>query len=291
MTKTTWRDNMIKKIIKGFTVLIGAAAALLAGGLTASAVTVDDVWNEARAYGYPEEMIQDYYNLARAEYTDESDWNEENLQKAIDEIRAHGQYLTTGPQVSQQVVTTTTAVPVTEPENPGDTVVPGTTAPANTEPPITLTMADGTTITRIGKKEFIALSYEEKQAYIATFPPAQQQFIIDNLSPEERRSLLKQLPMDKKLETIDGMAGVMDEFGIKLTVQDINDDTVKLTLRNEEGELIGQSSIGRDIVENTGYDRRRVYAAAAGLFIIALAGTILIIRRYSPKGNMTNEEK
>jgi len=280
---------MIKKIITGFTVLIGAAAALLAGGLTVSAVTVDDVWNEARAYGYPEEMIQDYYNLARAEYTDESDWNEENLQKAIDEIRANGQYLTTGPQVTQQIVTTTTAVSV--PENPDDSEVPGTAAPANTEPPITLTMTDGTTITRISKKEFIALSYEEKQAYIATFPPAQQQFIIDNLSPEERRSLLKQLPMDKKLETIDGMAGVMDEFGINLTVQDINDDTVKLTLRNEDGELIGQSSIGRDIVENTGYDRRWVYAAAGGLFIIALAGTILIIRRYSPKENATNEEK
>lgn len=280
---------MIKKIITGFTVLIGAAAALLAGGLTVSAVTVDDVWNEARAYGYPEEMIQDYYNLARAEYTDESDWNEENLQKAIDEIRANGQYLTTGPQVTQQIVTTTTAVSV--PENPDDSEVPGTAAPANTEPPITLTMTDGTTITRISKKEFIALSYEEKQAYIATFPPAQQQFIIDNLSPEERRSLLKQLPMDKKLETIDGMAGVMDEFGINLTVQDINDDTVKLTLRNEDGELIGQSSIGRDIVENTGYDRRWVYAASGGLFIIALAGTILIIRRYSPKENATNEEK
>lgn len=276
---------MIKKIITGLTVMIGTAAILFAGALTVNAVTVEDVWNEALAYGYPEEMVRDYYNLARAEYTDESDWNEENLQKAIDEIHKHGQYLTTGPQVTQPTVTTTTAVPAPDPE------VPGTSAPANTDPPITLTMADGTTFTRISKKEFISLSYEEKQAYIAAFPPAQQQFIIDNLSPEERRSLLKQLPMDKKLETIDGMAGVMEEFGINLTVQDINDNTVKLTLRDENGVLIGQSSIGSDVVENTGYDRRWVYVAAGGLFIIALAGTFLVTRRYSPKERASNEKK
>ncbi len=276
---------MIKKIITGLTVMIGTAAILFAGALTVNAITVEDVWNEALAYGYPEEMVRDYYNLARAEYTDESDWNEENLQKAIDEIHKHGQYLTTGPQVTQTTVTTTTAVPAPDPE------VPGTSAPANTDPPITLTMADGTTFTRISKKEFISLSYEEKQAYIAAFPPAQQQFIIDNLSPEERRSLLKQLPMDKKLETIDGMAGVMEEFGINLTVQDINDNTVKLTLRDENGVLIGQSSIGSDVVENTGYDRRWVYVVAGGLFIIALAGTFLVTRRYSPKERASNEKK
>lgn len=276
---------MIKKIITGLTIMIGTAAILFAGALTVNAVTVEDVWNEALAYGYPEEMVRDYYNLARAEYTDESDWNEENLQKAIDEIHKHGQYLTTGPQVTQPTVTTTTAVPAPDPE------VPGTSAPANTDPPITITMADGTTFTRISKKEFISLSYEEKQAYIAAFPPAQQQFIIDNLSPEERRSLLKQLPIDKKLETIDGMAGVMEEFGINLTVQDINDNTVKLTLRDENGVLIGQSSIGSDVVENTGYDRRWVYVVAGGLFIIALAGTFLVTRRYSPKERASNEKK
>lgn len=275
---------MIKKIITGFTVLIGTAAILFAGVLTVNAVTVDDVWNEARAYGYPEEMIQDYYNLARAEYTDESDWNEENLQKAIDAIHEQGQYyITTGPQVTQSAVTTTTAS--------ADPDVPGTSAPENTDPPVTLTMSDGTTITRISKKEFIALSYDAKQAYIATFPPDQQQFILDNLSPEERRSMLKQLPIDKKLETINGMADVMDEFGINLTVKDINDNTVKLALHDDNGVLIGQSSIGSNIVENTGYDRHWVYAAAGGLFIIALAGIIIVSRRYSSKERAANEKK
>ena len=152
-------------------------------------------------------------------------------------------------------------------------------------------MPDGTAISRISKKEFIALSYEAKQAYIATFPPAQQQFILDNLSPEERRSMLKQLPMDKKLETIDGMADVMDEFGINLTVKDIDDNTVKLALHDDKGTLIGQSTIGSDIVENTGYDRRWVFAAAGGLFVIAIAGIIIVSRRYPSKERKANEKK
>lgn len=276
---------MIKKLITGFSIMIGSAMILFGGALTVNAVTVDDVWNEARAYGWPEEMIQDYYNLARAEYTDESDWNDENLQKAIDAIHENGQYcITTGPQVTQPVVTTTTTASA-------DPDVPGTSAPENTDPPVTLTMPDGTAISRISKKEFIALSYDAKQAYIATFPPDQQQFILDNLSPEERRSMLKQLPMDKKLETIDGMADVMDEFGINLTVKDINDNTVKLALHDDKGTLIGQSTIGSDIVENTGYDRRWVFAAAGGLFVIAIAGIIIVSRRYPSKEREANEKK
>lgn len=276
---------MIKKLITGFSIMIGSAMILFGGALTVNAVTVDDVWNEARAYGWPEEMIQDYYNLARAEYTDESDWNDENLQKAIDAIHENGQYcITTGPQVTQPVVTTTTTASA-------DPDVPGTSAPENTDPPVTLTMPDGTAISRISKKEFIALSYDAKQAYIATFPPDQQQFILDNLSPEERRSMLKQLPMDKKLETIDGMADVMDEFGINLTVKDINDNTVKLALHDDKGTLIGQSTIGSDIVENTGYDQRWVFAAAGGLFVIAIAGIIIVSRRYPSKEREANEKK
>ena len=114
---------MIKKLITGFSIMIGSAMILFGGALTVNAVTVEDVWNEARAYGWPEEMIQDYYNLARAEYTDESDWNDENLQKAIDAIHENGQYcITTGPQVTQPVVTTTTTASA-------DPDVPGTSAP------------------------------------------------------------------------------------------------------------------------------------------------------------------
>ncbi len=284
---------MIKKIFMGFLISLGAAAALVAGGLTVSATTIDDVWQAAREEGWPESMIQDYYNLAQSEqyYGNSADWTEEQLQKAIEMIHSESsKHLTTGPQITQQIVTTTTVAPI----KPGEPESPDKNEPQPSDPekqPITLTTTDGNTFTRISKSDFIALSYDEKQAYIATFPPAQQQVIIDNLTPEERRSMLKQLPVDKKLEVANNMSDVLAEIGYNMTVEDIDNETIKLSLRNKDGELIGQSSFGKDVVENTGYDRRLIYAAAAGLFLIALAGTVFIIRRTIVKENTADERK
>lgn len=285
---------MLKKFLIGITSVLGASAALLFGGMTAGAATVEDVWQAAREAGYPEYFIQDVYNQALAEYGPEY-WTSENLQRVIDALHAESQnHLTTGPQVTQQVTTTTTALTETTTQTNNDKPeTPSATEPAPTEPSknvITLTMADGTTFTRISKQEFIALSYEGKQSYIATFPPEQQQFILDNLSPEERRSLLKQLPTDKKLDTIKGMADVAEEMGVKLTVDELGDDTIKLTVHNENGEVIGHSSVGADIVENTGYDRRWVFAAAGGLFLISIAGVIFLFRRSSLKDRTADEK-
>lgn len=280
---------MLKKIILGFSLSICAAFALFAGGMAASALTIDDVWDAAREAGYPEDVIQSSYNQAAA-YEDPSQWTQQDLQDVIDYIKsgAAEKYFTTGPQQTQVVTTTTTTTAVTTVADDPGTDVPEPTAPVN--PPVTLTMEDGTTITRISTKEFIALSYEEKQAYIATFPPDQQQFILDNLTPEEKRSILKQLPMDQKIETIDGMKGFMEQFGIQMTIDDVSDDTVKLTMLNNDGEVIGKSSLGKDVVENTGYDRRWVYCTAGGLFLGALAATIFVIRRSKVKENTANEK-
>lgn len=284
---------MLKKFLIGITSVLGASAALLFGGMTAGAATVEDVWQAAREAGYPEYMIQDIYNVARAERPDPAEWTSENFDRVIAAIK-ETPYITTGPQVTQQITTTTTALPETTTQTNNDKPeTPSATEPAPTEPVknvITLTMADGTTFTRISKQEFIALSYEGKQSYIATFPPEQQQVIIDNLSPEERRSLLKQLPTDKKLETIQGLADVAGEMGVKLTVEELGDDTVKLTVHNEDGKVIGHSSVGADIVENTGYDRRWVFAAAGGLFLISIAGVIFLFRRSSLKDRTADEK-
>ncbi|MBQ8181912.1 MAG: hypothetical protein IJ010_08090 [Ruminococcus sp.] len=284
---------MLKKFLIGITSVLGASAALLFGGMTAGATTVEDVWQAAREAGYPEYMIQDYYNIARAQKPDPAEWTSENFDKVIAALREHP-YITTGPQVTQKITTTTTALPETTTQtNNDEPETPSATEPAPTEPVknvITLTMADGTTFTRISKQEFIALSYEGKQSYIATFPPEQQQVIIDNLSPEERRSLLKQLPTDKKLETIQGLADVAGEMGVKLTVEELGDDTVKLTVHDEDGKVIGHSSVGADIVENTGYDRRWVFAASGGLFLISIAGVIFLFRKSSLKGRTADEK-
>ena len=295
---------MLKKFFINTLFGAAAAAAALAGGLTASATTVEDVMAEARKWGYPESTIQDGYNYY---LRDPDSYDSDDFDLAISKIRSAGNNLiTTGPQNKGGFTTTvtTTAVPAETTTAPAVTDKTGktvtTTKPAATEPPkndpsgknsvITLTMPDGSTFTRISKEEFIKLSYEEKNAYIATFTPEQQQIIIDNLSPEEYRSLLKQLPSDQKLEVIDDLSEAVEAMGMNLTVEELTDDSLSVAMRDDSGTLIGVSNAG-SLVEDTGYDRRNIFAAAGALFLISAAAALAVIRRsFRKDGNAEPNE-
>ncbi|MCR5730713.1 MAG: hypothetical protein K6G20_10220, partial [Ruminococcus sp.] len=87
---------MIKKFLIGAFAAAAAGVGILAGGMTASATTVEDVIAEARYWGYPESTIQDGYNyyLQNPDNYDETDFD-----LAISYIRKAGKNLiTTGPQ-------------------------------------------------------------------------------------------------------------------------------------------------------------------------------------------------
>ena len=49
-------------------------------------------------------------------------------------------------------------------------------------------------------------------------------------------------------------------------------------MRNEEGTLVNVTGAGA-AVEDTGYDRRGIFAAAAAAFLAALSGLMLIADR------------
>ncbi|NLT10739.1 MAG: hypothetical protein GXY08_14775 [Ruminococcus sp.] len=274
---------MLKKII--INTFFGAAAAITAviGGLTANATTVDDVMAEARKWGYPESTIQDAYNYY---LQDPDSYDSDDFDLAIEKLRsAGGNLITTGPQKTNNT-TTTTAVQTTAAAPSTDKNDSTVTTTAGSEPApeqqetdiITLTMPDGSTFTRISKKDFIKLSYKEKMDYISTFTPQQQQIIIDNLSPEEYRSLLKQLPSDQKMEVIEDLSGAVEAMGMNLTVEELTDDSLSVAMRDDDGVLIGVSNAG-SLVEDTGYDRRSIFAAAGVLFFIAAAAALIVIRR------------
>lgn len=282
---------MIKKFLIGAFAAAAAGIGILAGGLTASATTVEDVIAEARYWGYPESSIQAGYNyyLQSPESYDETDFD-----LAISYMRQAGKNLiTTGPQKKSKNSTTTTTTTVTtapvsstdkagnkvtgKPEEPDANASVTTPKETADNDEITLTMPDGSTFTRISKKAFIKLSYDEKMAYISTFTPEQQQVIIDNLSPEEYRSLLKQLPADQKLEVVDELAGAVEAMGMNLTVEEISDDSLSVAMRSDDGEIINVSNAG-NLVEDTGYDRRNIYAAAGALFFVSVISAFLLVR-------------
>ena len=266
--------------------LIAASAVCFCIGtpICASAATPEEAAEIARQYGYSEDMIQQGWN----EYNANPElYPPEVIDAYIEELKKSGQKIVTevpyDPEATVPAAATTAA-------NTETTAVTG----ANTEPvsdDITLTMPDGSTFTRISKDAFIALSYEDKQAYLSTFTPEQQKVFIENLSPEEYRSMMKQLPTDKKIEVIDELTKVTEDMGLTLTVDEVTDDNVKISMKNKDGELVAVGQ-AKDVVENTGYDRRGFLFACAALVGTALAAMFIVAAKcFGGKEQEVNDEQ
>lgn len=279
---------MIKKFFMNAIITSATICAITSFSLTAAATTVDDVAAVARSYGYSEDLIMQGYNHY---YQNPGKYTSADFDLAIAELhKAGGVIVTTGvyDPSGYQTTTTTAAPPVTttsKADSSGtsstvtttaDVAVPEPETPDSDE--ITLTMNDGTTFKRMSSEAFIKLSYDDKMAYLRTFTPEQQQIIINNLSPEEYRSLLKQLPTDQKMEVIDNLSNAVDSMGMNITVDEISDDSISVAMRNEEGDLLGVANAGV-IVEDTGYDRRGLFAVAGALFTASIAAVFFVLRK------------
>lgn len=265
---------MKKNLIK---TAVGAVvtAGMLACSMTAYATTIDDVADVARKLGQPEDLI----NRAYARYYAEPEkYTSEDFDKAIEKLYlAEGIILTTGVQ-NPEPVTTSTTTAVSAPEVSGNENQPETTGG------VTLQTGNGEEFTRIEPEEFINMSYDDKMNYIRNFTPEQQQIILDNLTPEERKSIMKQLPLEQKVEVVDSMVDFGETLDINISVEEISDDNISLSMRNDEGEIIGMVNAGA-IVEDTGYDRRGLLALSAGLIAFAgvLAGAVSRLFRTGDK--------
>ncbi|MCM1314019.1 MAG: hypothetical protein NC244_01455 [Alistipes senegalensis] len=265
------KKNLIK-ITVGTAVTIG----MLTCSMTAYSATVDDVAEVARQFGYPEDVI----NQAYAQYYAEPEkYTSEDFDEAIAYLyEAEGIIMTTGVQNPEPVTTSTTTVTTTETNN--ETSEAGETTPEdvndNVQPEntggVTLQTENGEEFSRITPEEFINMSYDDKMNYVRNFTPEQQQVILNNLTIEERKSLLKQLPVDQKAEVVNSMANFGETLDINISVEEISEDNISLSMRNDDGELVGMVNAGV-IVEDTGYDRRGLLALSAGL--IAFAGMLV----------------
>ncbi len=83
------------------------------------------------------------------------------------------------------------------------------------------------------------------------------------------------------------MVKFAETFDINVSVEEISDDNISLAMRNDEGELIGMANAGT-LVEDTGYDRRGIFAVSAVL--VATASILMaVIYRYFKRNGEENE--
>ena len=259
-------EIMNKKIITAAAVSIITAISVSSFAMECSAATVDDVAEVARSYGIPEENIIAGYSEYQA-HPDQ--YPPERLDRAIEMLHETGGIIiTTGEYIPENrpVVTTSTSSENSSSESENKTEETGT---------VQLSTDDGNSFTRISPEEFINLSYDEKMAYISSFPQDQQQVIINNLTPAEYKSLIKQSPAEKKMEIVHSLSGAADEMGFVVTVDEVTDDSLTVSMRNGEGKLVNRVNAGMT-VEETGYDRRGIFAAIGAALLIAIGGLVFI---------------
>lgn len=275
--------------MKKFIVRLAASAAViggvLSGSLSANAATIDEVAAVARQYGYPEEYIQNGITMY---YTEPEEYPPEKLDKAIEAIQNGGE------ELLQQYFPDCT-VPSSGNGNTGQTVTT-TTSSGNGSSSSTSTNTGkgggtgGTVIDRISEEEFINMTYEEKKAYMAGFSDEELAQFIASLSPAEYKSMMSQLPTDQKLIIVDSMAKAGDAMGMNLTVDEISDDKLSFSVRDDNGQLVGVAAAGI-IVEDTGYDYRILFSVAGVLLVAAAGGLILVVRRCFGKNKIGEENE
>lgn len=291
---------MLKKFIY---ILTSAAAclSLAAAPLSAKAATPEEAAALARSMGLPESLIQAGWNkyyenpeLYPPELIDSYMATLRGMnQDMINQLLTDNGYAPSAPaapapavttaapqQTSEPTATTTAQSSAAAPENSGSSgnsdSYSGNTGSADDK--ITLTLPNGSTFDRISSKEFAAMTLDEKRAYIAGLTQEQKDAFLANMSPEDYKSLLKQLPLDNKAEIIDDMADVSSKFGLTLSVDELTNENIVLSMKDEDGKLVALSAVS-DTVAATGYDRSGILALAAALASIGIAGTAVVVKK------------
>ncbi len=268
---------MIKKFFIKTLTGIAVFCGLCFAGMTAHAATIQDVVDTAEKYGIPQELIQQGLNEY---YSDPDVYDEEYLDEAVAYIEIYheeilkqllGDVTTASTAASGQQTTTTTTTTVTGGSNGGST---GSSSGGSTGGNSSTTDPNGF----ISEQEFIKMTLEEKRAYIASLPADKQQIFLNSLTAEQLQSIVKQLPADGKADVLDKFVQAGESLGVQVTIDEINDDNISMTLRDDEGELVDVAAVGV-IVEDTGIDYRPIFSVSAVMLLTAGALLWIVFRK------------
>lgn len=251
---------MKKRIVKHklLAAVLAAGCFCCAAGLSASAVTVDDVANKARELGFPEAQVQQGYNYwATGEYTQEH-LNQAwailmQIEKESNE-KFESIFETQEPESSTEQ---------TSPTESADSSADSTASTEKTE--------------SVGTKEFVNMTLEEKIAYVNSLSAEDKDKFLKNLSPEERKSIIKQMSISDKAEMMEGYIDFAEQMGMHMTVDEITDKNISVTIHDKDGVIIDKSSVGITIDE-TGISYTGLFVAATAGVVLALSGLAALYR-------------
>ncbi len=267
------------KTRKAFAAALAACCFCCTAGMTASAATLEDIVNKAREVGIPEAQIQVGYNEWMT-----GDYTQEDLDTVYESLLNYDaqtqemldQYFGTTGDSSSSSADNTTSSAADSTTSSGETTSATENSTAGTESAGNSTASTESSST-VTSTDFINMTLDEKIAYVGTMNAADKEAFLNNLSPAERNSIIKQLALDDKAALMQGYINVAEQMGMHVAVDNLTDDNISVTIRDEEGIVIDKTAVGITIDE-TGISHTGLFAAAAAGIVLAVGGLLALYR-------------
>lgn len=227
---------------------------------TASAATLEDVAEAARAMGYPELCIQEGIN-----YCQTSNYTPEQYDQIVAAVYENNDEIWNVIYQEYGIE----APAETEPPSASDTeqTEPDSESAPSAQPQFSITTA-----------EFLALSMEEQKAFLQSLTAEEQSAFLGSLTPQERNAILKQLSTDAKAQVLSQMVEAGASMGLHFTVEELTDESLTLSVRGEDGTLVDVSSVGI-VVDDTGISHTGLIFGAGSVLLLSAGGLLLMSLR------------
>lgn len=310
----------MKNFVKCLGTVVSTMSVLsLMTATSVSATTKDDVIAVAREVGMPESLVQSYISLgANVEVTSEQcdkaitklyqiygTTNDKINDDFNVDISDEPSVTTTTTQSTtnqsadistQDDQSTSTTIDVSQPDQVVDTTNQ-TTQTDDTTQPNTIDSLQEDTITTdntsidtassgeeyqspIDEDTFISMSYDEKIEFVQSLPEEEQNTFMNNLTTAERNSIIKQMDIDSKTDIINAIVDAGKSMGYNFSIDELSDSNISLSMRDEEGTLIGVTNFGTS-VDDTGKDYTGLILSMVAIIGLSGYGLFKISKKVS----------
>ncbi|MBQ4345794.1 MAG: hypothetical protein IJC75_01525, partial [Oscillospiraceae bacterium] len=135
-----------------------------------------------------------------------------------------------------------------------------------------------TTTTTTTAKTFEQMTMDEKIEYLLSLPAEERKAFMENLSTDEKQSILAQMNLDNQAAVLDQLTQIMQGLGFHVSVDQMQQGQIDLSVRDPEGNIIDQSSMGV-VVEDTGWNLTGWFALASVLVLASMGGIAYVMYR------------
>lgn len=270
----------MKNQTKKLTARIASAAAMLICGtampFSASASSVEDVYDAMRRIGMPESMVQEaklqYQNTEHDENGMSINGNYFTYDVWADMVEIYEddiwnevgkQFNVSGEDIKQAAA----AEPVQTQEAPAENAAQDT-ATEPVKPAVSVAP----------EKPFVNMTLDEKKEYVASLPEEERAGFIAGLSTTERNSVIKQMSTDSQANIASGFIQLGEQLGMHISVDQLDGNGINYSVRSSDGTLIDVSSVGTS-VDDTGWNTTIPVLAGSAMILGAVGGLMMLVRR------------